>query len=448
MIAADDAPLTSRSPGRQMDERPGHFLREAEAHEVPMQDLSEPASAGKAAPPSSGGHTNTLIRVQRRMRTVPARELPIVLRGVLLAVAGRADELAHAFPNVETIAAEAGTTPNTARRALDELIRLGWLGVLRPATARTSAIYLVRSDPVPPAPEAVPARYPRGDGAAPQGRSSGTPGVKLRVSGGSPRHPRGEAPFVRGDGAAPEDHREDPIADHREDPKPQIAHARGGDRVKGQEQLLLVPPVTSFPPAPPPAEALRSQSPKGPPRRAPPVVEIPIDELTPAERTIAEAITRDESFARTVPMPNRLARELLRIAPDVDIPRKIASLGAWTREKPANWRPRGHVFLRTCIEKAQTDAPPRPPAPPPEPPRPAPIPPRREPLPPVPRDEHGNMVPWFKRPKRPREPDPNDPPETDEERAEREELNRRRAERVARERAEEAAVEAAAARAL
>lgn len=171
-------------------------------------------------------------------------------------------------------------------------------------------------------------------------------------------------------------------------------------------------------------------------RKAPPVVEIPIGELTPAERTIAEAITRDESFARTVPMPNRLARELLRIAPDVDIPRKIASLGAWTREKPANWRPRGNIFLRTCIEKAQAEAPPRPPAPPPEPPRPPPIPPKREPLPPVPRDEHGNMVPWFKRPKPPREPDPAGLPETDEEREEREELNRLKVERVARERAE------------
>lgn len=100
-----------------------------------------------------------------------------------------------------------------------------------------------------------------------------------------------------------------------------------------------------------------------PKKRAPTVAEIPSEDLTPTETKIAQAIREDESFRITVPLPNRTARDLLRIAPDVDIARKIAALGAWMREKPANWRPLGHVFLRKCLEKDQRDAPPKPPPP-------------------------------------------------------------------------------------
>ena len=52
------------------------------------------------------------------------------------------------------------------------------------------------------------------------------------------------------------------------DQKTQIAQSRGVDRVGGQKQLPLVPPVTSPPAPPPPPAAARSQSSKAPKPKA------------------------------------------------------------------------------------------------------------------------------------------------------------------------------------
>lgn len=166
------------------------------------------------------GHSNALIALSRRLRTVSAKELPIVERGVLLAVAGRAGADWIAFPPVEWVAREAGTTPNTARRALDWLVKVsGWLGLEEQATPRTSARYRIRVDPVPPA--GVTERYPstlrgRGAAAAPQGRSSSTPGV-------TELDPRGAA-------AAPVDHRKIPDRSQK-DPNARPRARAGGENM-------------------------------------------------------------------------------------------------------------------------------------------------------------------------------------------------------------------------
>lgn len=224
-----------------------------------------------------------------------------------------------------------------------------------------------------------------------------------------PRESRGETPHA---GARPVPSRPDP------DPK-KIPEDPGSQSSPGQRVL--------FGASEDQGEGKARREPKRPPKLA----EVPTSDLTPAERAIADAIAGDESFRLTVPMPNRLARELLRIAPDVDIPRKVAALGAWTRERPANWRPKGHVFLRTCVEKAQAEAPPRPKAPTPEVRKPPGQPPR--------------MV-YPPKPPPPPPPEPTDPldiyapkgPWTEEEIRDIEERNAARIARVAAERAREA----------
>lgn len=166
---------------------------------------------------------NALVALSRRLRTVPPKALPLVDRAVLLTIAGRADADWIAFPPVEWIAREAGTTENTVRPALDRLLASGWLGLEQQATARASARYRIRLDPVPPS--GVQVRYPwqpraRGEATAPQGSSSSTPGV-------TELDPTGEA-------AAPADHRKIPSRSQADPIAPVHAHVRGHEDTKSE----------------------------------------------------------------------------------------------------------------------------------------------------------------------------------------------------------------------
>lgn len=192
-----------------------------------MQDLSDPADAGKAAPPS-GGRGNTLIAADRRRRTIPVKALPLVPRAVYIAVAGRANEHGIAWPALDTLAADAGTFVSTVRRALDWLIGEGWLTVVQPATPRVSARLRVNLEPIPPA--GVAERYPSKRVSA-----EGTQGERRR-------HPGVAERSIRGSGARTEDHRKDHTKDHKEDPNRDRAPARGGrGKVKGQTTIAFEP---------------------------------------------------------------------------------------------------------------------------------------------------------------------------------------------------------------
>jgi hypothetical protein len=311
-----------------------------------MSDDAPITSRSGSTGPASD-HRNVLIAADRRRRTIPVKALPLVPRAVWVALAGRANEHGIAWPTIDTLAADAGTFTSTVRRALDWLIDVGWITVVESGSPRASARLRVNLEPVPP-PAGHAERYPikpkpRGSGALSEGARSALPGVAERV--------------IRDSGASTEDHRKD----HREDPKEDhmvpLAAPRslGGD---GPQAQTTIP----FTPSPCPTPEQPEEKPKRTKRpKAPKIGEIARDDLTPAERAIADAITADESLRITVPLPGRTARDLLRVAPDVDIPRKIASLGAWMREKPSNWRPNGATFLRRCLETAQKEAPPRPP---------------------------------------------------------------------------------------
>lgn len=299
-----------------------------------------------------GASRSVTIAMDRRLRTVSPRDLPLVPRAVLRAVAGRAEEHGLAWPNLETIAYEAGTTPNTARRALDELIRLGWLTVTMQATPRRSATYRINLDPVVPG-EGITERYPRG--AAPRDHGAGSQGSRSDVPGITELDPRGAVPRSRDHGATPEDHREDPIEDHREDP---IAlsrehHQRGQGHVQRPGQIAL----SLDPSGPPDLPATSKASTATDPPKAPKVKpDLPIAALSDLERAVHEAIVSDESLAPIVRDPARWARELVKLGPGVNVPHAVRMAGAWLRANPKRAKKNGAAFLSTWIGNEQERA--------------------------------------------------------------------------------------------
>ncbi|MEK9645897.1 MAG: hypothetical protein VW547_10180 [Alphaproteobacteria bacterium] len=135
----------------------------------------------------------------------------------------------------------------------------------------------------------------------------------------------------------------------------QIAQSRGADRVGGQEQLLLVPPVTSPPPVTPP-EALGSPEPSKGRRKAPPLPVLTLADLTPKEAAVVAAIERDPTLSRTCKNLPILARDLVTNAPRVDVAGAVSKAGAWCRANPTKPRPNGNGFLTNWIGKAEADA--------------------------------------------------------------------------------------------
>lgn len=104
-----------------MDERPASFSRAGEAHEVPMQDVQEPASAGKA--PVSAG-SSWLIRLERHLRGV---RMPTAEKLVLFVLAGHADVAGMSWPAQETLARETGLGLSKLGDALRELAARRWI---------------------------------------------------------------------------------------------------------------------------------------------------------------------------------------------------------------------------------------------------------------------------------------------------------------------------------
>jgi hypothetical protein len=207
----------------------------------------------------SAEERSTLIAVSRRLREVPAKDLPLVPRAVLRCLADRANEDRIAWPALVTLAQDAGTTVPTVRRALDELLALGRIRVVKPATARDSARYEVLLEPLPPherpaRPEVTlrsPSKPVRVNAPIGQGERS----VQSEVT---ERSARVNAPFT-------EDHRKGSKKDHTEDPNGHVrAHVGGGDP-PGQRAVPFGPspdaPATS---TPIPASGKRAKKPGEP----------------------------------------------------------------------------------------------------------------------------------------------------------------------------------------
>lgn len=116
-------------------------LRGADVHERPvMVAVEEPPSRT----PSTRGRF--LFALMRRLRELPPAALPRSARAVLIVLADFADASGVAWPALPTIAQTAGMAQNTARKALRDLARHGWIIVRREPTPRTSGRYEVRAD--------------------------------------------------------------------------------------------------------------------------------------------------------------------------------------------------------------------------------------------------------------------------------------------------------------
>lgn len=200
------------------------------------------------APPSERTARAAIVALSRRLRTVAPKDLPIIDRAVLLAVAGRAHhDTWIAFPPVEWIAREAGTTVNTARRALDRLLASGWLGLESPANFRHSARYKIRTEPE--APSEVTQRHPsqgraRGHAPHPQRSRSAPSEVPERSLRGHAPHPADHRKITEEitersqEGA----HTRDEGQGERPTPKPTVAFGPSETTPKGEETFRLTPP--------------------------------------------------------------------------------------------------------------------------------------------------------------------------------------------------------------
>lgn len=116
-----------------------------------------------------------------------------------------------------------------------------------------------------------------------------------------------------------------------------------------EEEKELPPPV------------LRTDPPSGGPKKrgrpkgsvSAPKPDISADELSDREKLIADAIRGDETLAPIVPAPNRLAKDLMAVAPGVDVPREVKAAGGWIRANPERAKSKGGAYLLNWLKRAQ-----------------------------------------------------------------------------------------------
>lgn len=112
----------------------------------------------------------------------------------------------------------------------------------------------------------------------------------------------------------------------------------------------LRPPITyHLPPSvPPDAFASAATEPRDPPAK-----DFEPAELTDQERAVLTAIVDDESLRPIVRAPGRLARDLLRVAPGIDVPTTLRKAGAWLRANPTKRKSNGAKFLLNWLTREQ-----------------------------------------------------------------------------------------------
>lgn len=165
------------------------------------------------------------IALGRALREVRAKDLPIVPREVLRAIADRADADGLAWPALGTIAQEAGTTVPTVRRSLARLERDGRLHITA-GTSRESARYRLTVDPLPQTERSDHYRSARVNAASRLSKRS-------VVADGTERSSRLNA-------ALPEGNKKDHREAHREAPiSPAQARVRGDRPSPVQASLPL-----------------------------------------------------------------------------------------------------------------------------------------------------------------------------------------------------------------
>ena len=81
--------------------------------------------------------------------------------------------------------------------------------------------------------------------------------------------------------------------------------------------------------------------------------DLPSEALSDLEREVRQAIVSDENLVGIVPLPAKLARDLVAMAPGVSVPREIASAGAWLRANPERRKKHGARFLVSWVERSQ-----------------------------------------------------------------------------------------------
>lgn len=103
--------------------------------------------------------------------------------------------------------------------------------------------------------------------------------------------------------------------------------------------------------------ALTGQDPDGPIQAAPspksPKPDIDPKSLDEYEARAYRAIVEDPALAAITKNPADTARRLVRIAPAVDVPLEIASLGTWLVSNPAKAKKNGAAFLTRNIGRKQ-----------------------------------------------------------------------------------------------
>ncbi len=75
--------------------------------------------------------------------------------------------------------------------------------------------------------------------------------------------------------------------------------------------------------------------------------------LTDSERAVHAAIVVDESLRPIVGTPVKLAKDLVRVGPGIDVLMQIAKAGAWLRANPARQKKNGAKFLLGWVGREQ-----------------------------------------------------------------------------------------------
>jgi hypothetical protein len=315
-MIADDAPLTSRSPERQMHERPANFSTAGEANERAMQDLSDPASSGNGAAPPSKPRPFYFV-LQDALARLPVYGMPPAERAILGAIASHAGrDGTNAYPSMQRISKLTGYGVSTIVRAVEELIAHHWLRrSLRrdPETgAATSNLYAIALDG-------------RAWGEDQKAKRTRRPPTKRRNQHGdslqsadTPSPPLGVTPLQTADTPSPpgghplsaarqQTSHEPPSNLPREPPSnPPIALPRVGS--DGSGQALLFRPLDA-PGDPPPA--VEELPPPLKPRRKPAKAEASPKEPTAAERYAAAYVAGFEAEGHTITPPTKSEAELI-----------------------------------------------------------------------------------------------------------------------------------------
>ncbi len=200
----ETAPETSRSLR-------GAEGRDAAANVTVESVPSQPLSRGRLL----FAHMNTVVRC------LTAKQMPVEPRMVLTVMVDHANSEGVAWPMVETVATQAGVSERTARNAIRDLERLGWLTALSGQKGgRISTRYRVNltGRPFDSEPRGAP-RAPQGGAICPPGGQETPPrGAGRARQGGTACPPGGQGVPARAAPRAPDPH-SDPLTDpHNEAP--------------------------------------------------------------------------------------------------------------------------------------------------------------------------------------------------------------------------------------